>query len=770
VTAAEAWPYLARPRGFAMTSTRRLGFLVDIGLGSILAALPWLYFWRLFAPNRADQMTMGDGDFMGNSFPLLLTVARALRDGALPLWNPLSGGGQPLFAHPQAAVLYPLNWLVLPGLRGLDAGSLLALERSFPIHLALAGVGTYALARVLIGSRTGSMIAALTFAYSGFLTSYPLQQLPVLRSAAWFPLELLAWWLTLQRRSLAWAAITGVLFAIALLAGHPQMVFIEGLGAAIMAAGWGLMRLGTDDRAEIFKTWLLALPAALVAVGLSAIQWLPTRELQALSSRTEEGYNFVAGGFSFWEVPLDLIAPGILGGLPPYMGVAALVLAAAGLAIEARSLHWVLVGLSVGGLLLALGSHTFLYPALYVVFPPFELFRNQERAFFLTTLGVALMAGYGAATLLGPLDLHARARLLGLQRMLRLLLAIAVVVGAALYVGHISAEVANQGFKRWRDVIHSYFFFVFIFAAVWALLGARLTVPSLRAALPALLVGLVALDVFSVTADRQFITRPVDTAFHKPLVVDRVWNDIEYGRMADRDILSGNHGLIYELASVTSTFPLRLARVDTARQRLPEGRFFDLLNVSHLVAQPNDPLLREPGTQERVADAGYVLFKRSNAPGPAVVVGEAQPVSSAEEALRAVGTPDFNLRGQLIVEAAGTDPLPGGGTGTVSDFKRGWNEVTMRASAPTGGYLLLNDVAYPGWRASVDGGDRPILRANYLTQAVWLAPGDHQVRFTYEPDSVRIGALISALTLAALVALSLWSLGIATMSRGRPRI
>src|SRR5439155_6562664 len=174
------------------------------------------------------------------------------------------------------------------------------------------------------------------------------------------------------------------------------------------------------------------------------------------------------------------------------------------------------------------------------------------------------------------------------------LLLLAFASGGALYVGHINAEVANQGFKRWRDVIHAFFFFTFLLACSWSLVSARLTVPSLRPLLPILAVILVAFDLFSVTADRQFAVRPTDFAYRQPLVVQRVLDTIGDGKLADRDILSGNHGLLYGLPSVTSTVPLRLTTLATARQRLPEARLFDLLNVTQLIAQRDDARLRDP--------------------------------------------------------------------------------------------------------------------------------------------------------------------------------
>jgi uncharacterized membrane protein YfhO len=55
--------------------------------------------------------------------------------------------------------------------------------------------------------------------------------------------------------------------------------------------------------------------------------------------------------------------------------------------------------------------------------------------------------------------------------------------------------------------------------------------------------------------------------------------------------------------------------------------------------------------------------------------------------------------------------------------------------APADGYLVLNDPYHPWWRASVDGRDAPILRANVLFRAVPVPAGRHRVEFAFEPLS-----------------------------------
>jgi hypothetical protein len=89
----------------------------------------------------------------------------------------------------------------------------------------------------------------------------------------------------------------------------------------------------------------------------------------------------------------------------------------------------------------------------------------------------------------------------------------------------------------------------------------------------------------------------------------------------------------------------------------------------------------------------------------------------------------------------------------------GWNRVDLTARASTRSLLLLNDVFYPGWRATVDGREVPILRANRLFRAVPLPnAGTHKVTFEYRPWQAPAGLAVTALTgvIMAVLALIAW--------------
>jgi hypothetical protein len=160
-------------------------------------------------------------------------------------------------------------------------------------------------------------------------------------------------------------------------------------------------------------------------------------------------------------------------------------------------------------------------------------------------------------------------------------------------------------------------------------------------------------------------------------------------------------------------------------------------------------------------DSAVVIYENLAAYPRAWVAEEAIEVPPAE-VLQRLGEGAFDGRRQVILEEAiDRHAIEAGdrAESTARVLESSALEVLVKASAPGGGYLVLADAYYPGWRAIVNGEIAPILRANAVSRAVRLPAGEHEVRFRFEPTSFRIGAFISAATLLmafGLIGLSLW--------------
>ena len=71
--------------------------------------------------------------------------------------------------------------------------------------------------------------------------------------------------------------------------------------------------------------------------------------------------------------------------------------------------------------------------------------------------------------------------------------------------------------------------------------------------------------------------------------------------------------------------------------------------------------------------------------------------------------------------------------------------IEISVDAPQDGWLVLSDTWYPGWRAGLDGKPVDIYKANYLFRAIHVPAGEHNVQFSYRPESFLIGFGISIL-------------------------
>jgi hypothetical protein len=70
------------------------------------------------------------------------------------------------------------------------------------------------------------------------------------------------------------------------------------------------------------------------------------------------------------------------------------------------------------------------------------------------------------------------------------------------------------------------------------------------------------------------------------------------------------------------------------------------------------------------------------------------------------------------------------------------NDFTIAVDAPHDSLMVVSELWYPGWRATVNGNATEIVRADWLLRAVAVPAGPVVVRFEYRPTSVIVGAIL----------------------------
>jgi hypothetical protein len=129
------------------------------------------------------------------------------------------------------------------------------------------------------------------------------------------------------------------------------------------------------------------------------------------------------------------------------------------------------------------------------------------------------------------------------------------------------------------------------------------------------------------------------------------------------------------------------------------------------------------------------------------VVGCARQADGAP-AFAALLDPGFDPAGEVILSELAPPGSACGPAGTSHFLAPSSDRVRLVVEAERPGFVVLADAYDPGWRASIDGRDAPLRRANVAFRAVAVPAGRHVVEMVYRPRAVSLGLALTLLTLA----------------------
>jgi len=762
-----------------------------VGLGAAAAAyfaLALLYFLPAFLPGRHIFGT----DYLQSGYFFYDFISQRTGQGALPGWVPYVYGGVPLFSNP-GSTYYPIRWI---------ADLVAPTSRFFPIlfvfQFAVAGLGTYLLARELGCRRWVAFLAGLAFQWTGILTSWVYAghdgRIIVVSLA---PLLFFFLHRAVRTGALPWFAGVAATTAFALLSFQIQNAYYLLLAAAIWAV-FCLFHLGVvKRRAGLAKVVALGLAAIAFGFATASVNFLPFRDYVGQSPRGDTGGRGYEYSTSFSMPPraiLGVAVPEQVGaniqnerdeyvfpvyrgssGSPfrlhtEYVGATVLLLVALGAYYARRSRYWwFFAGVGVFALSLALGGYTPLYRLYYELLPGLKRFRAPDLAYYVLALSLVMMAAL-ALERLAQVREAARAARRGeagadgpaMVRWIVLGVVAAAVLGAGV-LGTAAAEMA-EGTVGLTPAMGWMRFAVFAGAAgaaLWLWMEGRI---ASRAALIALAVITTA-DLWvvgkkflrTVPAPGELFAEDDVTAFLRSqpgpnrvfaFPAQSGWPEYINGPMRyGIEQAGGEHGNQLQRYNEFAGQGER-TYVDY-HNFIQDARFRDAAAIRYLVV-PGE--VGEPWLREAYRGVRGIVYENLGALPRAQLVGEVIRVP-AGGALRALQSPAWDPRRNAVVEGSGdlgigAGPLQGGARVTAHEPDR----VTVATEASRPALLVLADNWYGDWRATVDGRPAKIHRTNHTFRGVVVPAGRHQVRFDFVPADLYTGFYVYLACLGLLAA------------------
>ncbi len=708
----------------------------------------------------------------------IVPKARFLADRGWPeLWNPYFFFGMPAAANPQWFSFYPLKLLFFLG----HAPQILSLY--VVIHFGIALLSAYVLLRSLGRRPAASGAGAISLAYGGYMVSAGNLVL-VLNSSAWVMAILWAAWMALRSGSMRFAVAGGLLWGLQVLGGEPQISCLTGVVLLVFIAG---LIIGRDDlparRASIKRAAAAVALAAVVALAVSAVQWLLALELFSHSNR--------AGGLPFHEAVEWSLSPGVLSTLfypnfftraaatdywvlgfanseLPYLlsiypGITVLIIALFGLASRRREL-FVYAIFAAGFIWLSLGEHGGLYWLLYHVLPGFDRFRIPERCMFGFAVMLALMVPAGVERLF-----YRESARKGEDKERRLLLYFSVtlavvcaggLVAVNLLAGDIEEPAGPGDWLRYHQALMSasrLCSVMFAGVCLGLMLIARY-IPRAGRVLAPLLCVLVFSDLYAAHRFANPTTNPgfYELSDHAARGLLEPGSDqramiFEPDSRQERTLGAGRNVADYferHRRNLQYFLPLE-ARVRDVRSH---GSFY----VSDVDVWKGLLSSAAPGLKERLlALAGVRFIIQPGSPVRAIkdamprayVVPEAEWLADRDSVLGAMKQEGFDPRERVLLEGGPPAEPPAKRDNLFLPVKI-ISEENQRVEVlvPRGnpGFLVLQDTFYPGWQARADGEETKIYRGNGLFRAVPVSQEGAVVEFSYRPGMFLAGAIISA--------------------------
>lgn len=705
------------------------------------------FFWPLLSGR--SWIPRGGGDLVSFLWPTWRFAARSLRAGVLPLWNPTLYAGAPFAADNQSSLFYPLNLLLFmlkgePGYRTMELWAVL--------HMVLAAWFTYFWLRDKGLGRAAACYGGLAYALGDVFVTH-IGNLNLNATIAYLPLVLLLADRAFLRRSARWALGAGLTLGVAVLAGHGQMALYVGLAlgalALYRAVGRGVWRYAPTTLALLL---LIALVGALTA----AVALLPNVELLRYTARAQLSWAEATRYTLPWRGLLGLVLPSFYGRSAAdfwgpwervevgYVGLWTVALALAGLVAKGegrvRAFPRLFLGLLLAvGLLGALGAQTPFYRLLYAL-PGLGGVRAPARLLILADLALAGLAAYG----LERLASSRRARLVAL---------VALVLSGAAALG-LPRLVAVPP-DRWPVVEGGLRLAAIVAGAgvVWMLALWRWGNTPRRVATLAL-VAVLALGADLTLSGARLEREPNDPTlgYQHADVVEFLRRDGGLYRIdsSAADAWQPDAAAVHDLYDIGGVpNPLNLATYQTYRWGIGGrgDRLYSLLGVKYVLANKDRP----PGDARLVpvytAGEQVDVYLNTTAYPLAQLVYHAVAVPSMEAAWERIHAATFDPSQTVVLlepPQLVTPPAPGAPP-ALAITRYALNEIALQVSTPTPAYLLLSEVYYPGWRATLDGQPARILPADYLFRAIHVPAGAHEVRLVFAPPSFYAGLALSAL-------------------------
>ncbi len=704
-------------------------------------------------------------DAIRQMYPWKELVIDQLKNGQIPLWNPYNFSGYPLLANIQSAVFYPLNLVFLIPSFPWSWTAYIALAVLLPAYFM------FHFLRSLDRSPLASVISAIAFAGAGQMIDW-LEWGVITHTFIWLPLSLYSINRFTQKKDKKYLLLFIFSIISAIFSGYPQRAAYS----LIVIVLWIFMKWRSQKKSSMKHLVPISM-AFLLAISMTAVQWIPTAEFYFHSAmRGEVSEQLSERGGLPWQQLATIFAPDYFGnrvtnnywakdfGNIDYMdadlyigaSVIPLILLAIFSLKNNKHIKFLTI-LTVIGLLLGIRS-----PISGIVSGlgiPVISTGVASEALIITVFSLAALAAFGFDDLKSEISFKRRLT--------------SITITGAIYALLIFMSLTFDQDKT-RTALRN---LVVPGTAFLGGAGAMIVfIKFKKSTIPALLfIGFLSVELLFHSNKMLSFSSP-NLAYPEHILFSELNSIAGNDRVAGfwETEISPNIQTAVRMNSIEGYDPLYILRygefISSAQQgRLEKiiprsdadleqkneqnrNRVLDLTSVKYIPAKvtksdelwEQEPLKYNPQRFKLVwLQDRFKIYENLHALPRVKLYSDWEVIESDEQIIEKLYDPTFNPQSTVILEhqplLKGSEPL--NGKVRITSYEPNRVDIESQSNIPA--ILLLTDSYYPGWKATVDEKPVDILRANYTFRAIEVPEGNHNITFSYQPISFKVGSLIS---------------------------
>ncbi len=719
-------------------------------------------FFKLLSPEFTLRWDIFDVHYHGLSF-----VQQSYQEtGKLPLWNPYQYSGYPSFADPQPAIFYPLHTLLIVfGVINLTVIKLLLF-----FHLLIAALMMYVLAYEFFRNKNIAFLLGMIYTLSGFMVGHA-SHLGIIYAYAWLPLVCYFLFKSIKNKIILNGLLAGMTGALIILAGHMQSTLVIFIFLNVLVFNYGLRKFFSQRNKTSLKFLILIVIFNTTAIGLSAIQLLPTREFADLSLRSEISMQisqtesleprslitFIVPNYfdavmwrEYWG-PWDVTQHNL------YIGITTIILVIIGIACSRKKNKYFYLIAALVVLSYVLGKFFIIQPLFYKYLPLFDKIRAPSNVAGLMLFCLIILSGYGLHYLFSLSVEKERKVSVKLKKITKLLVGTLLILFLA--VTFMSVESFTS---KWKVLnIFAGLTVSMLFLAVSLLVISRYINEKIsRNKMTLLLSMFILCDLLGFT----IINKSVAISGYTETSVRH--SATQLFLLDDPDDNFRVHATARDQftapAKIKMTSGYNPLNLKTYSELLNTGnidkvffnRVMDLLNVRYYY---NDSFDGYDLKWEPVAEN---IYKNTGQPEYAWFVNEVKRLTDKQPKEKIHRLIKSDLKTTAWVDGEKDDFMPRKynlGDRQIELLKHEPNEVKLSVYTENPGFMVISENYYPGWRVTVDGQSHRLYQVDGSLRGFELEAGDHQVVMTFDPYIFRLGRNIT------FIIITIWLLSILSL-------